>query len=475
VRGKVAGVVGVAAALSVTVGASGCGGAGGDRAGGKGSTKAVTLTLANPLPSPDELRPFADEVERISHGTVKITLRNGWIGWPWRRTEAALIRDVAVGKSDLGWVGSRAFDDVGVKSFDPLHAPLVVESYDLEGALLDAGIADPMLEDVEPLGLVGLGVLPGPLRKLLGVSRPLTGVSDFAGVRVGLNRSQVGSETLRALGAVPVTLAGGGHLGGQVDALEQQVASIDANTYDDAAKYLTANVNLWPRWVVVFVNAKAFDRLDDSQRDALREAIETATPIMLAAAEASQEASTAALCARGLKLAVASAPDLAQLRSAVAPVVARLARDPATADALEQIERLRASEATPPDSNAPCPAASTPKQSAVLDGTYVHTTTAADARRARIPVGDPIYKDLPMHYRLVLKQGVFKVYDTNRHGERDVHAGTYTLYRDRILFVDPPDRLPFAWSVDGKTLRFDDEGKGGYFGAQWTPPWRKVE
>ena len=414
-------------------------------------------------------------MERISHGKVKITLRNEWLGWPWRRTEAALIRDVAAGRADLGWVGSRAFDDVGVHGFDALHAPFAVESYDLEGALLDAGIADPMLDDVERLGLVGLGVLPGPLRKVLGVSKALTGPSDFAGTRVGLNRSQVGSETLRALGAVAVTLRGGANLVGQVDALEQQVASIDGNTYDDAAKYLTANVNLWPRWVVVFMNAKAFDRLDDSQREALREAIETATPIMLAAAEAAQEASTATLCGRGLKLAVASAADLEQLRAAVAPVVARLARDPSTADAFEQIERLRASEAAPPDSNAPCPVVSTPKQSALLDGTYVHTTTAADARRARIPPGDPLYERLPIHYRLVLKQGVFKVYDRERDGAHDVHAGTYTLYRDRILFVDPPDRLPFAWSFDGTTLRFDDEGKGGYFGAQWTPAWRKVE
>jgi TRAP-type C4-dicarboxylate transport system substrate-binding protein len=475
VRENVPGVVGVVAALSVAIGAAGCGGAGDDRAGGKASPKPVTLTLASPLPDPAEIRPFADEVERLSHGRVKIRFRNGWLGSPWRAFEAALIRDVIAGKADLGWIGIRSWHDVGVTSFDALQAPLVVDSYALQGAVLESGVADPMLEDTEPLGLVGLGVVPGPLRKLLGVDRPLTRVADFAGLRIGLNRSPLGNETLRALGAFPVTVRGGANFDTRLDGLEQHVASIEGNAYDDAAKYLTANVNLWPRLGVVFMNAKSYEKLDDSQRDALHEAIETATPIMLAAAEADQEASTATVCGRGLKLAVASAAVLAQLRAAVAPVVERLRRDPATADALEQIERLRESEATPPDSNAPCPAASTPKQSAVLDGTYVHTTTAADARRARIPVGDPIYKDLPMHYRLVLKQGVFKVYDTNRHGERDVHAGTYTLYRDRILFVDPPDRLPFAWSFDGKTLRFDDEGKGGYFGAQWTPPWRKVE
>jgi TRAP-type C4-dicarboxylate transport system substrate-binding protein len=461
-------------ALGLVIIGSACGGTGDDRAGGKRSPTAVTLTLANPLPSPDELRPFVDEVERISHGKVEIRFRNEWLSWPWRRSEADLIRDVVAGKAAVGWVGSRAWDDVGVTSFDALHAPLVVDSYELEGAVLDAGVADELLKGVEPLGLVGLGVLPGPLRKVLGVDRPLVRPADFAGLRVGLNRSQVGSDVLRALGAVPVTVPGGVHLEGQLDGLEQQVASIDGNTYDDAASYLTANVNLWPRWVVVFMNAKAFAALDGSQQDALRDAVQTATPIMLAAAEAAQEVSTAALCGRGLELAVASPADLSQLRAAVAPVVARLARDPASREALEKIEQVRASKPVAPDSIAPCPVASAPKESALLDGTYVHVTTAADARRARIASDDPLYKRLPIRFRLVLKRGVYKVYDKERDGTHDVHAGTYTLYRDRIVLIDSTDRLPFAWSFDGKTLTFDDEGKGGYFGAFWTPPWTKV-
>lgn len=166
-RVDAAGVVAIAA--TVTFAVAGCGGTGDDRAGGKGSTKAVTLTLANPLPQPDELRPFVDEVERISDGKIEIRFRNEWLGWPWRRGEAALIRDVAAGKADLGWVGSRAWDDVGVTSFDALHAPLVVDSYELEGEVLAAGVADELVEGVEALGVVAIGVLPGPLHFLAAV------------------------------------------------------------------------------------------------------------------------------------------------------------------------------------------------------------------------------------------------------------------------------------------------------------------
>ncbi len=133
------------------------------------SRRALTLTMANGLYRPEELQPFADEVARLSGGKMRIEFRNRWLGWPWRRPESAVIHDVAAGKADLGSVGSRAWDDVGVSSFNALHAPLLVDSYALQGEVLESGIPGEMLKALEPLRLVGLGILPGPLRKLLGV------------------------------------------------------------------------------------------------------------------------------------------------------------------------------------------------------------------------------------------------------------------------------------------------------------------
>ena len=165
-------VVAVGAAVALTAVAAGC--AGDDRAGGKPEPTALTLTMANSLYRPEELQPFADEVTRLSGGTMRIEFRDRWLGWPWRRPESAVIHDVAAGKADLGWVGSRAWDDVGVSSFNALHAPLLVDSYVLQGEVLESGVPGEMLKALEPLRLVGLGVLPGPLRKLLGVEQRLS-------------------------------------------------------------------------------------------------------------------------------------------------------------------------------------------------------------------------------------------------------------------------------------------------------------
>ena len=122
-----------------------------------------------------------------------------------------MIGDVEAGKADLGWAGSRAFDSVGEPSFDALHAPLLIDSYALERKVLESSLAGEMLEGLKPLGLVGLGILPGPMRKPLGVSR-LVRPEDYVGKTLALQRSAVAEQTLRALGARSAAIPAGGRI-----------------------------------------------------------------------------------------------------------------------------------------------------------------------------------------------------------------------------------------------------------------------
>jgi hypothetical protein len=65
---------------------------------------------------------------------------------------------------------------------------------------------------------------------------------------------------MRALGATPVGFAPARPITG-LDGLEQQMSSIQGNQYDKVAKYLTANVSLWPRPLVIFANGKTWAAL----------------------------------------------------------------------------------------------------------------------------------------------------------------------------------------------------------------------
>jgi TRAP-type C4-dicarboxylate transport system substrate-binding protein len=466
--------VGAAALVSVSFG---CASGGDDRAGGKPAPKPITLTMANGLHVPEELQPFADEVARLSDGSIRIEFKNLWLGWPWRRPESGVIRDVAAGKADLGWTGPRAWRSVGVTSFEALLAPLLVDSYDLEAAILESGIPDEMLAGVGPLGLVGIGVLPGPMRKLVTFKRRLVRAADFRGATVGITESRVGLQAMRALGATAVAFRPGTDDVTRFDALEEHVASIEGNRFDDrGATSLTTNVNLWPRPLVVFMNESTFEALEPEQRNLLREAARNAAPETLAATRAKEQEAAAMLCRRNLRFVAASAADLAGLRKAVSPVYEDLERDPQTRSFITQIEELRRNLPASRESGLQCSPSRETTSAEIPNGTYTNTTTRADALRAGIAAGDPIYENLPIRHRLVLSSGDFLMSDTflDGHTEAPGWSGRYSVYRDRIVFQGGGDRIPLGWSFKGKTLRFDDDGKGGYYGAAFTPPWTKT-
>src|SRR5262245_49905661 len=149
-----------ALAAAVLLGVVGCAGTGSDKSGARDKSP-VVLTMANEFGGTDELGPFLGAVHNLSHGTIRIEVRNRWrLGQT--RFENGLIQDVRRGTVDLGWTGSRAWDSVGVKSLRALHAPFLIDGFALQERVARSPIAREMMAGLEPLGLVGLGVLPGP-------------------------------------------------------------------------------------------------------------------------------------------------------------------------------------------------------------------------------------------------------------------------------------------------------------------------
>ena len=368
-------VAAVLAAAAIVLAA--CSGAETDKAGGADEVEPRVLTMAVQSGVPDQMSAFAEEVSRLSNGTLEIRFSDKWrLGEP--TYEAGTIEDVKAGKVDLAWVGARAFDTVGVTSFQALLAPQLIDSYDLEAKVFEEGIPDEMLKAVDELDVVGIGVLPGPMRKLLGVSGPFVSPGDFAGQTVGIQDSAVAKQTLDALGATPKPVPAEAPLDG-LDAYEQQLASIAGNSYDADAKYVTSNVNLWPRPFVIVMGNDAYDSLTDEQQSVLGDAAESAIPKALEASRAEDEEAVAQLCRRGLTFATASETDLAELRSAFEPVYADLGSDAETKSYLDAIIRLKTEIAA--SAEAPGCAASDSGGSAsagIPEGTYETTITRDD-------------------------------------------------------------------------------------------------
>jgi TRAP-type C4-dicarboxylate transport system substrate-binding protein len=468
----------LAAALALAVG--GCLGSNSDKAGGEQHQKPVVLTMANGNGLPLELEAFAAAVARLSNNTVRIEFKNNWRqGSPSYETE--VIGDVRAGKADLGWAGSRAFDSVGVPTFDALHAPLLIDSYALEQRVLQSPLVDDMLDGLEPLGVIGIGVLPGPLKKPLGVS-PLVRPEDYRGKTIAISRSHVARQTFLALGASAKDVPAGGKIDA-FDGVEQQVSGIEGNRYDSVAKNLTANVNLWPRPQVLFMNKKAFAALSDTQRDALRAAARHAVPATIAYDRKEEREETAILCRRKPTFLTASDSDLAALRRAVRPVYDSLERNTVTKSAIEQIRAMRSGASSSPDAprcSITTPATSPGGKTTPIDGVYRVHTTPQDLRAIGTREGD-INPENYGDFRLVLNRGHF----TQQQRNGDTAAGTFTVKGDTLTLTfeettggkgknRPGEQFTFRWSLYRDQITFT--GVPGRISPEpfRAKPWRRI-
>ena len=441
------------AIFAVVLATSGCSGSGGDKAGGARVDRPTVLTLANHEGGSEDFQHWVEEVQRLSGGSLRIEVSPRW------RDDAtdydkATIADVQTGKVQLAKVSARAYDTVGVDSFQALLAPFLVDNQTLEQRVLESEIAGAMLAGVDRLGLVGLAVLPTGLRKPLGLRRPLVTVQDYRDARIAVTEGEVARATFVALGATPVRYRSGGSLSG-FDGAELGLNQISGNEYDRGAHSLTANVNFWPKPVTIVANRKIFDSLTTGQQDALRRAGSSVISRQLKLLQELNIDDRSSLCRR-LRFVHASNQDLAALRRAVQPVYDEIGRNPAARSYLQQILTMkREAGASTPDAPGCSPAesavAATGESSPILDGVYTGTVT-------KVPDGWPVNENLG-DYKLTFAGGRFQ-YSQDSPAGLIASSGTYTVdKREVVVNFDAGDNrgegLACEWSIykDRLTLR----------------------
>ncbi len=439
------------AVLTLTLSMAGCLGGGSERVGGESPTETRVLTLLDPFSNGQEVTAFDSEVERLSHGALRIRVIDG--GNDGADYEAATIRDMRQDRADLAFAGSRAWDEFGAKRLRALGAPLLIDSYALEQRVLRSEVVGPMLEQLRPLGLVGIGILPGPIRRPLGVPHALASPSDFRGLTIGTQQSRVADATMRALGArprrLPATVPG---LAG-LDGIERQVGSIESDRLDVMGSHVMTNVDLWPRPLVVFASRRSYAELSADQRRILREAAANVIRQKAAVDQGLDAESTGNLCRKGpATFNSASAAELRALRRAVEPVYRQLRRDPGTAAAIESIERLKREVGEPPSELPKCErTAGTPASGATkIDGVWRMDTDRSSTRPEYIPENWG-------HWIFVFDRGRFAITQENKQACTWGY-GTFAVHGNRTswTFADGGGIAPSgAQNKPGEFFVFD--------------------
>ena len=458
---------------------AGCAAAPVDRAGGHAARDVRVLTFGQfgVTPGP-AVEAWAAQVKVLSNDALRIDFKNEWRAGR-ADFETATVDDVRNRTVDVAIVGARVFDLAGVTSFHALLAPMLVDSQGLQSKVFAAGVPDQMAEHLEPAGVLSLGTLPGPMRKVLGVSKPLLRPADFRGMVVGIQDSALTQRTFRALGAVPRPVAPAAALSG-LDGYEQQLGSVVGNHYVDAAKYVTANLDLWPRPQVIITSPATLASLSTEEQHALRQAIVVARPVAQQTAQKEDNTSAPSLCRDGMSLPAASAEDLQELTAALAPVLDELAAEPGTRPWLEWIRSLKKELAVGADSQT-CggpSAATVGTPTPIPDGTYRRTTITGEAVSGCKPNSEIYPAD--SYFLLKLKQGSVTLYSpSSTPGARPEvgWVGTYRVFRDRVDFSEASTGgvLSAAWALDGNRLTLSDLEGGACGDANvWiVAPWYK--
>jgi TRAP-type C4-dicarboxylate transport system substrate-binding protein len=450
------------------------------------SIAGVSLTMGVTGGTFDAQAPYLiDAVTRLSSGQLRIVQPDEWdLTGTHQDMEREIIEAVAAGDLDLGLVGTRSLTALGVVDFDALIAPMLIDSYRLERAVLDSDIPTRMLTSLDQLGVHGLAVIGGGLRFPAGVEGPFLGPDTYSETTFHVYSNETGAASIAALGATPTDVEPEGRdvglADGSIDGFENSMSFLAGKPA--FARHVTINVALWPATGVLVVSPATLATLDDQQLEWLTSgAADTATRA-LDVLDPDQD-SLQSICDQGGTLHLASEADLAALDAALQPVYRQLATDAATATFIDEISDLeRTVEAqvlTVPEGCGERDGGSDPR---LPDGTYRTDVLTVDdivaALRARgveqdlIDVATAPFVDQAYTITVEFEAGSY-VQLESRDGKDEVgSSGTYRIVDATHAEFDEPccGTTPIRFSLDGDTLQiradFPDEDVQAFCGEE---------
>jgi TRAP-type C4-dicarboxylate transport system substrate-binding protein len=440
---------------------------GGDKAGGSSAPTVLRLAAADDADQPDArfVRRFASRVSKLSGGSLRVRVVWDAAGQQSAGYEARIARLVKDGEFELGWMGARSWDRLGITSFQALQAPFLVTDHALLGRIAAGPLGTRMLAGLDGEDFVGLALVPDRLRYPFGVRHALASPDDFAGARVRVFPSRATDALIRALGATPVHISGDDvSTAVRNRELDGTEAALGTNSPDEGENFLTTNLALFPKTLTLFAGRDTYDQLDDEERAVIRRAARQ-TAAYAAAHPLSETQLMRDFCEAGPAVAAASASraDLAALRRAAQPVYAELERDPRTRELIAAIRELKLT--IPAAAGGPLPgcARETPvtsghrRPASMLNGTYHWRVTSAGARKAARLAGGPEHsEDVGSIGKMTLRDGGWVMGDI----DPEDYSGTYEIVGNRLVF---------EWS--GATLTFSfNRHAGGDIELEPIPP-----
>ena len=213
---------------------------------------------------------FADEVNKLSGGKMKIRAIGGAALGPDTQMQQALI-----GGAQEMMVGSTA-TLVGIaKEMALWDTPFLVNNVREADALLDGPVGDKVKAKLTDKGLVGLVYWENGFRNLTNSKRAVNKLEDLNGIKLRVMQNNVFLDSFKQLGANAVPLP----YSELFTALETNAVDGQENPYNtilsakfyEVQKYLTVTNHVYSPWIVT-VSRKFWDGLSKDEQAVLQQA-----------------------------------------------------------------------------------------------------------------------------------------------------------------------------------------------------------
>lgn len=238
--------------------------------------KAIRMRLAH---AANEVHPghiatvkFKEALEKLVPGRVDIQIfPNRQLGDDKQSLESAIA-----GTVELAGASGVLYPLVtGRPALAAYQLPFLIRDYEHFTKLATSDLAQKMLDDLAPAGLIGLQTTDIGQRNFLSVAKPVKTVADFAGLKTRIVPVPLHKQIWEAVGTAPIGLPYGEVYSALqtkvIDAVEINVSSVVGENLWEVGKHFTLTGH-YPWHNVIVANKAFFDGLPPDVQAAMRKA-----------------------------------------------------------------------------------------------------------------------------------------------------------------------------------------------------------
>ncbi len=249
---------------------AGCGGSGDKKAD---SSAKVTLKLAHNLPTAHPLaqgmETFNKKITEKSKGNIMINI------YPSGQlfNDKSMNDAIMSGGIDMG-LNSTAMWSTVIPVMEIFDVPFLFTSYEKVDQAIDGGLGDKLAVELQKKGVRPVIWADYGFVQFANSKKEITKPEDFASLKLR-GYGELPSETIKALGASPVTMGSGevymAIQRGVVDGQTSGTTAMYERKMFEVTKYLTITNHAYPEFILA-MNEKSFQKLTPEQQQIVTEA-----------------------------------------------------------------------------------------------------------------------------------------------------------------------------------------------------------